>query len=362
MKSNNLKRELEKVCTAAFTDKNAAFLAPLLCQLEVSFNKDISTARTNGTKLEFNPDFLLGLPMNERATILMHELWHVGRLHSIRCGARDPILWNYCCDAVINRALVKDGYSFNKIGGIHLKTDLSEEELYESLLPKWKKPKNYQPDIDYSKEGEEENRVSDVVNAVSNALQTAKLCGYSTNGLEELVERLLRPKLNWRTLLEKFFQDMIKEDYSWKRPNKRYQDIYLPFLYEEEKKLSHIMFFLDTSGSMTQEQFAVFLSELRYLKNEFQPEKLTIVMFDTDIHSVIEYKNDDSLSKLKVKGRGGTSYVEVADMIEKEKPICAVIFTDLYAEPMRKPKCSSEVIWVISDSDLKPPFGRYCYA
>ena len=351
---------LEKVKTAAFLDKNAAFLAPLLCQLNFIWNEKIPTAQTNGINIEINPKFLMSLPDEARATLLLHELWHIARLHLVRRGNREPELWNIVCDAIINRDLKKDGYSFNKMDAVFIKTDKSEEELYEEMLPNWKSPKDYVGDL---RDGEEvsSNMASDVVNAVSNALQTAKLCGYSSGEIEGLISDLLRPKLNWRNILEKFFQDLVKEDFSWKRPNKRYQDIYLPSLYEEEGKLSHIMFFLDTSGSMSEEQFKVFLTELYYLKKEYSPEKLTIVQFDTGIKSIVQYEKDTDLKQIKTYGRGGTSYRKVADLIDKEKPICAVIFTDLYAEPMRKIKADTEVFWVISDSREIPPYGRYCY-
>ena len=43
-----------------------------------------------------------GLSKEERLFVILHELWHVAKLHSIRRESRDPRLWNIACDYHIN--------------------------------------------------------------------------------------------------------------------------------------------------------------------------------------------------------------------------------------------------------------------
>lgn len=360
--NKELNKALEVAKTAVFLNSDAAFLGPLMCSLNFQWKEDIPTARTNGVDIQFNPSWFLGLPKETRKTIILHELWHVARLHNIRGEGKKSVAWNVASDGRINNDLKRDGYSFKGTDPV-LDPDwdspekLSEEQIYELIKDKYPEDDSYDKDLD----APSKDIKSQQINIVSSALQSAKIAGNVPQDVRYTLERFTHPKINWRVILEKFFQELIKEDYSYKRPNRRYPDIYLPSLENQERKLSHIMFFLDTSGSMTNEQLVQFNTELKYIKNEYNPEKLTVVQFDYSIHSIKTIAEDEEVKSLSVYGRGGTSYAEVADLIEEENPICAVIFTDLYAEPMRKPKCNSEILWIISGNTDKPPFGRYCY-
>ena len=352
----NINKELDIAKTAAFLHKDAAFLAPLLCQLNVMWSEDTETACVDGINFKINPKFFKSLNKNEKKGLILHELWHIARLHIIREGDRDHYRWNLATDYIINNDLIADGYVLPKgcLKGKFYK--MSEEEAYDAL-PENPEIELNMPDLVKS-EGKQESNASAQILAVSAALQQAKQAGYSSQGIEELLKNLTAPVLDWRKLLENWFQDLVPDDYTWRRPNKRFQNIYLPSIASNENRLSHIMFFLDTSGSISKEQLQQFNSEIAYIKQEYNPELLTLVEFDYRVQKITEIREEDSPKFLKVHGRGGTSYAEVADLIEKKNPLCAVIFTDLCAEPMRKPKASSKILWVISDNKENAPFGK----
>ena len=105
-----LMREYDRTQAQAFLGKSAAFFGSLLCSLKFSWQREnCDTAQTDGTELQFNPDFFVWLKPETRKTVLMHELWHVGYLHGVRQGSRDPEFWNYACDIYINNQLEDDG-------------------------------------------------------------------------------------------------------------------------------------------------------------------------------------------------------------------------------------------------------------
>ena len=108
-----LDKELDRVKTKVFLGSNAAFLGPLLCSVNFLWTEDIKTAQTNGISLYWNPHWFIKLPFETRLTVLLHELWHIALLHMIRCGTRDPKIWNWACDLAINNMLYMQGYTFD---------------------------------------------------------------------------------------------------------------------------------------------------------------------------------------------------------------------------------------------------------
>jgi len=56
--------------------------------------------------------------------------------------------------------------------------------------------------------------------------------GSSPAGLDRVIEQTNRSKIDWRSALRRFAQEVARRDYSWFRPNSRYmpQGLYLPSL------------------------------------------------------------------------------------------------------------------------------------
>ena len=81
----------------------------------------------------------------------------------------------------------------------------------------------------------------------------------------------------------------------------------------------HIVFAIDTSGSMSIEDISEIISEIRGFRDVF-PCKLTIIQADVEIQSTIEYEEMDGIevpSRMEISGRGGTSFEQVIEWVDE---------------------------------------------
>lgn len=371
-----------------FMNKNAAFFGPLMSHLQFVWSLDTRTAATDGVTFYWNPKWFLKLIPEVRQTVLMHELWHNARLHMLRCGSRDPKIWNYACDIRINNDLDNDGYLFTgtrpwldhsfDAGGRK-----SEEDIYDILISMaqdeltviianlgdpWSGdiPSDEEDEEDVGDMLEPENTKltgQDVLAGVVGARHQAKITGNPGDvpgDVEKIVKQFLTPVIPWETVFYKFFSDLIEDDYQWARPNRRMLDImYLPSRFEDEGRLAHLIYYWDVSGSITDAQEVRFNSEVKYIWDELKPAKLTIVQFDTIIQKEDVFTEGMSFEEIKIKGKGGTCLKCVREHIIENKPTCAVIFTDLGCAPMEPIPHPQPTIWVAIGNTTTPvPFGE----
>jgi predicted metal-dependent peptidase len=385
-----LDREMDRTRVKVFMHKSAGFLGPLMSSLNFYWSEDIKTACTNGITLKWNPHWFMTLPKDTRVTVLLHELWHVALLHVLRRGDRDPQIWNWACDVFINNMLCHEGYTFDGTSPWmddsinRWKSKRSQpigdygfalvEEIYDLMVGMgpnlsidkeylWgheEEPEDESSDAPVGDKGDlvepeesDEGAEHQILNKVVGAAAAAKLAGMDVDGMlgtvETMLKQFLQPKLPWEQLLLQFFTDMFGYDYNWQQRDKRYRDIYLPSLVEDdESALTHLMYFIDVSGSVSDAEVTRCNSEIKYIKESFNPKRLTIVLFDTMIQKTIELYEDDPFEELVVVGRGGTSLVCVRELLLKEKPTAAVIFSDLYCTPMREieTKDRMPIIWI----------------
>jgi predicted metal-dependent peptidase len=390
-----LDRELDKTKTRLFLGKRAAFLGPLMSTMNFSWVEDIETACTNGVILWWNPRFFLDLIPEVRMTILTHELWHPARLDMLRCGDRDPEIWNYACDILINNGLIREGYSFKGFQP-WFNFDYEgwvTEDVYDDLVKKrdeilaqlgpggqspqmpWQQPWLINPRTGKADKSDlVEPEETDVRKALEHTILSNVLTAVNSAGMgggggagdvpgetELVLKRFLQPKLPWDRLLHRFFNQLHDQHYSLKRPNRRYPSIYLPSLVDEEEgALDHLIYYLDVSGSISDGQILRFHSEFKYVKEYYQPEKMTMAQFDVVIQKEEVFLKEDPFEETHVLGRGGTSLVCVRDHIIKHRPTAVVIFSDLCCEPMEPLPKANEVpiIWVaLNASSAKVPHG-----
>lgn len=363
----NLTRELDRVKSQVFLGNGAAFLGPLMCAMDFVWTKDIPTAATNGVTVWWNPDWFLQMPMESRKTVLIHELRHVAYMHLSRVLGRDHKIFNYACDYVINNELDSDGYSFEGTGGGLINHDfdgMNAEAVYEHLISNpppmcapWG-PGITGDEIDmYPGDIETQQKA---INNVIQASHTARISGHPGDipgEVELLLEKFLAPKVAWEAALQQFFMELGEDDYSWARPNRRYQEMYLPSKIPDFNGLAHLAYYLDVSGSVSDGDVLRFNSEVKHIKDTFNPELLSLIQFDTRITHVDEFTRDDPFEKVIVVGRGGTHLGPVYADIMERKPTAAIIFSDLYCEQMADP--GIPVIWVVvGNRNAQVNFGR----
>ena len=377
-----LDKEMDRVKTKVFLGSNAAFLGPLMCSVNFLWTEDIKTAQTNGISLYWNPHWFLKLPFDTRITVLLHELWHIALLHMIRRGSRDLEIWNYACDININNMLKAQGYSF---AGTSPWIDASygeqpTEEIYDSLyaLPDLSVLGDYvwgseswdeegdEGDIVEPEEGEGDVAEHTIINKVVQASTAAKMSGAGDDGLpseiETMLKRFLQPKLPWELLLRQFFQALTGQDYSWSRPNRRYRDMYLPSLMEDESGLEHLIYYLDVSGSISDGEVVRFNSEVKFIKETFNPHRLTLVLFDHQIQREYDFYEDDPFEEIVIVGRGGTDLGPVREHMLEHRPTAAVVFSDMCCAPMQPlpPGIDIPTIWVgvNASNETQVHFGK----
>jgi predicted metal-dependent peptidase len=361
-----LTRDFDRTKSKLFIGSNAAFFGSILCSMEFIWMPEIPTACTDGVFLGWNPYWFLKLPKNTRVTVLMHEIWHVGRLHGLRRGTRDPEYWNYACDIWINNQLEKEKYSFETVEDCWKNPyylGWVEEDIYDDLV------KNQIPpppggtwgmgDCDL-KEPNGDTQAKNL-NTVVKALHTAKASGAGSlpGDTEIIIRKFLEPVVPWNILLLGFFNDLLDEDYTWARPNRRHSDIYLPSRFTDDGRLEHLCYYLDVSGSISRQDVIRFNSEVKHIWETFKPLKLTMILFDTEIQKTIQFTEGDLFNEIQVTAGGGTSFICVREHMMETRPTAAIIFTDLDCTPMCPLDYDVPVIWVATRATGRTvPFGK----
>lgn len=373
LNDEQLMREYDRTQAQAFLGKSAAFFGSLLCSLKFSWQReDCNTAQTDGIELQFNPDFFIWMKPTSRETVLMHELWHVAYLHGIRQGSREAETWNQACDIYINNQLEDDGYSFDGIENCWKDSSYKgwvEEDIYDDLMKNPQKKPQGAGTFGHGSGGDMKSPTSGcspatVVNNVVRAMQQQKLAGGSLAGqgagrMQEVITQFLKPVVPWQQVLMDFFTDIDDTKYTWARPNRRYTDIYLPSLEDDEGRLRHLAYFEDVSGSISKADSLRFNSEVAYVKTQFNPKKMSLITFDTVIQDEINITEEDTFEEIKITGRGGTCLVPVRDWIIKNKPSAAIIFSDMCVAPMEELPFDIPIIWVcLGNRNATVPFGE----
>jgi predicted metal-dependent peptidase len=358
---NVLDRDLSKTKAKLFTYKGAGYLGSLMTNHKYVWDEDCSTAWCNSVTIGFNPTFYQNvLTPKSRVTVLAHEVWHTGCDHHGRVGDRNPEVWNYAGDHFINLMLEENGFSFENIEWA-LKDprfrDMSTEQIYDILFrePPSGDPKN----LDMRPIPKDTNK-TDTLRKILKAQQSsimAKEAGVIPGEVAVHVENYLRPQLPWEVLLAKFMTEVSQDDYSFKRPSRRYEDEYLPSK-QGHNGLEHLCWYWDISGSMTDEQLNVINTEIKHVYDTYDPKRMTVVTFDTKIQDIFEFHEGDEFADLELHGRGGTSLTPVYEHIKDNQPTAAIVLSDLCCTPMQD-NPGSQLLWVVIDNPkAKVNFGK----
>lgn len=367
-----LEKALDKTKITIFLGSTAALLGSVMCSLDIMFDDRVDTACVGSKMIRWNPEFFERCTPRGRVFVLMHELWHIARLHRVRRGERDPERWNYACDYVINEWLQREGYActHTDVGGIHILLDKQyfgkcEEEIYSLLdAANFVLPPDVNTsmnDIPPSDEPDEASDVPIVVRAVEAANQ-AGMPGSIPGEVIKYLAEYLNPVVPWQNLLQKFFQELADNRFTWRKPKRRYPDMYLPTRYKDEGKLTKLNYYLDVSGSVTKQDVLRFNTEFKYVKDTYRPQEMVQILFNTCIVSETVIMENDEFTDAIFETGGGTSLYYVREHIIESKPTAAVIFTDLGCSPMAQLPYDIPIIWVVVGKHKTPvPFGTPVY-
>lgn len=178
--------------------------------------------------------------------------------------------------------------------------------------------------------------------------------------LAELVNFFAKGKTNRIQLLRRYLSLCTGGEAHWLPPARRFvwQGEYLPS--HRDPKLE-IVVAVDTSCSISEEDFQKFFSEIVNTVNGFPNYKLTLIQCDCEIQNVQEFSKDKPFcrnTQITLKGRGGTDFTPVFEYIKEKKiqPKVMLYYTDgCGAYPEKKPEYP--VIWLLTEK-VSVPWGK----
>ncbi|MNV02130.1 hypothetical protein D3C71_923570 [compost metagenome] len=379
------------------------FFGQLALFLKLVKRDGVRTAATDGKCYFYNEQFVNNLPEKQVNFLTAHETLHPALGHLWRCGSRDKVIWNHAADYVINSMIIEcdpQEQHFQMIpGGLYDKKfdGKSSEEIYDILIN----------DEDYVKkarmqaqgqgggapggvgqpggtlddhsvweekdgpgaDGEEKEGGAGDLSAGNEedwqgrlvaAAQVAE--GRDRGKIPALIGRLIgqltNPQKNWKELLADFISQEIN-DYGFNPPDRRFSwnDLILPDFSEPEDVIKWLVFAVDTSGSIGEKEFIVFISEVVGCLSQFGGKvKGKLIYCDAHIHPDGVYDLEDAAHSLP-RGGGGTAFEPVFDWIEENMEECCglVYLTDgMGSYPATQP--DYPVLWALIH-DYKVPWG-----
>lgn len=351
----------------------------LLSRLPLKEDPTCQTAWTDGTCIAYNPAFIETLTTEEIKTLLAHEVMHVALLHTTRKGGRGAKKWNMATDFTINGLLKDEGFIMPD-GALTNRAyaGMMAEKVYELIPDPPEKAEGEGSDGEVGNSGDpggmgevrtpegtpqEVKQIEEETKAaVHQAVSAARMQGKLPAGLDRVIQDTLAPKVNWRDALQQFVADIARDDYTWRRPNPRFQHlgVVLPSLFSE--KLAPITVAIDTSGSISQRDLEQFAGEIQSIMDTWNVD-IHVIYCDSKVAGEDRFYGGDNV-KLRMKGGGGTDFAPVMDRVRSgEETTCLIYFTDLCCNSYgTEPDCP--VLWVhVCDGPNwrhwahRPPFG-----
>ena len=410
-------RRIVKSRTGLIFDKPV--LAPLLFKLEPK-RIPFGTIATDGKSLLYNPAFVNNLEVKFLKFALLHETLHCCFKHPSRRGTREPQIWNIAADLVINGILVYDEkteapdwicvdkkYHKTEWEKEHPDIPITAETVYDELYKNAehvkvkfkitcpciqkdptegagegegqggssKDGKGCSHGNDPESGGEKPEKGWDAKwdkgleeewkQAVIAAEQMARMRGDAPGWMTSLVDDIVEPKVPLDKILLKYIGTVISDETSWKSPNRRFvsRGIYLPSSVVDKKDGVIV---IDTSGSISDEEALDFLGIAAKVLRSKGINEVRLMQCDVTITDDIKFRRvgdfKSHVKKVGVKGRGGTSFTEPFEKLEKERSwnvAFLMYLTDLCGTfPRKAPKFP--VIWVSTTEDAAP-FGTTIY-
>lgn len=350
-------------------------LALNLTMVEATAEQGIETMATDGRNLYFNPDFVLALDEEELKGVNAHEVAHCSFKHMTRRGHRDPTKWNIACDFSVNGMILEAGFKLPwKPAGLadlqavysgakklakdekcyfHDKqfANMSAEEIYERIPDPPQMPggsgvlvvdlggcgavldagtgPGQQPGNEDATNPEALGNDWDANVRMAVAVERAKNAGTQPGWMDRLIKDLKKPKINWRDQTRQFIDQSFSKSYTYSRPNRRNMSggMILPGLVSDS--LRELVFFVDTSGSISIEMLTSMLSEIASALYDGITDKLWVVYVDTDVAHVDEFLPGDMVVA-NPKGGGGTDFAKAMKWLPENAPesACAIFLTD----------------------------------
>ena len=354
------------------------------------------TAATNGRNFYYNTKFVQKLSVKKLEFLFGHEICHCVFDHFGRVGSRDRQLSNIAQDYAVNQILVDERIG-EKITEVKICYDpkyrgLAWEEIYDQLYEKAEKIS--MPDLlkqlgdlldehineDGSgpgKEGEGDKQgkgmpgmTKEEAQAIRDEIKEAMIqsaaaagAGKVPAGIQRMIKDMTEPKISWRDLVRQEIQSIIRNDYSFTRPNRKsmHSGAILPGM--KEATTIDIGISIDMSGSIGQEDATVFLSEVKGIVDQYEDFKINLWCFDTAIYNHQEFTQDNSeeLFEYEPEGGGGTDFEANWEFMKEQgiQPKKFIMFTDGYPCGGWGEEDYCDTIFIVKgNTEAEAPFGQ----
>lgn len=364
------------------------FFGSLLLMAPIEVTDAVPTAGTDGVRLLFNPSFTAPLAGAELDGLVVHELLHCALRHCARRGPRDHVLWNIAADIHVNGQIRRIGHLSLPAGAVEDPdlAPLSVEDIYARLLRQGRSRRLgihdlLEPGACGSPPATGQSGSCSVqvdldaywADAMQRALATAHERGQGSisAAIRRLIGEAHGPQIDWRTAL---WRHLVRTPNDFRGFDRRHawQGIYLDALEGESVAVDAC---IDTSGSVSGDLLAEFLSELRGILCAYPSVDCRLYYADASCHGPYELSADGPLPT--PKGGGGTDFVPFFRAIADPEgggfssdrrsgaralsPRLAVYLTDGIGRFPPAPPPGIDVLWVVApgglDTDLFP-FGQ----
>ena len=354
------------------------------------------TAATDGRRFYYNSEFVNSLPLKQLEFLVGHEVLHAVYDHMGRRGNRDPKLWNIADDYCVNWDLVEQRVGdkipvalydskYKGMSAEEVYDDLYEnadkiniDELMKRLLDEHldgdekdgegdgdgDKPGNGRPKLSEAEKKEIRDEIKEAVLAAAQASGAGNIPG----GVKRMIKDLCEPVMDWRELLQQQIESTIKSDFTWARPSRRawHMDAVMPGMKPGEQ--IDVVIGIDTSGSITDQDLKIFLSEIKGIMEAYDEYKITVMGWDTEVNNVGVFNSDnlEDISSFEPGGGGGTdphcvwNYLQAND-IEPKK---LIMFTDycFFGWSPEEVDQYCDTVWIIKgNKSAEPEFGVYAH-
>jgi predicted metal-dependent peptidase len=379
-------RKLQKAKIALMRSPKFALLSGILMVGTTRVDDNIPTACTNGRDERYGRAFIKELRDVELNFLVAHEGYHKMYRHMTtwrKLHDEDHDLANQACDYVINLQLqdidpnetliamprYKDGpHKGERMGLVDERfRGMNAKQVFDILKQEKKDGGNSDvegngcfdvhdwADAKGMSDADKKELLKEIDQAIRQGIMAhQKLAGTNAGGLDRELEGLLEPKVDWREVLREFVKATCnaKDTSSWRRVNRRFLSTgtYMPSMIGE--KVGHLVVGVDMSGSIGAQEQAEFLSEVKAIAEDVNPEVVDLLYWDCEVarHEVYEGSEvSNIIQSTKPRGGGGTSPSCVSKYLKEKniKPECIIMLTDGYVGNDWGSEWTAEVLWCI---------------
>jgi predicted metal-dependent peptidase len=330
-------------------------------------------------ELSYDPEFILKLSDESLTYILYHEILHLALHHCTHRRFDDHALGNTATDLAVNELIPEVKGSCEppsgELRGCHvddlkkmpafsdIQNKQTSEWYYDYLRKKQKEQSGGKGKGKGKGDGKgdkqsgkgfddhggwKECEVADEkIRAKIDEIAKNELWGDVGGAERELILAAQTRRVNWRNVLRQFYGNQVwhEREATRKRPNRR-----TGYIHPGARKiqLDRHLVAVDTSGSIDSDLLAQFLATVNQM-TDYVP--IDIMQCDCGVTETPR-PFDRRKKEFEFKGRGGTSFQPIMDVVNERHYKSVVVLTDGQASECTQPK--ARVVWVLPVGNTVP--------